>query len=147
MKKNIKFFTILATLLVATATVTSETASDVSAGTKNTWVPLRPHTKPGQDGSGTQKRFGQDGHGQQHLFGPGGQRQFLQDILTALQQSTPDVTGAISKIQDALNNLTSFEQNHTGTENTDASSQETQASSGNSDAASTDTHTGTSVQS
>lgn len=147
MKMNTKLLTLLAVLTATNHMYSGDTQNPAtmsgSSDTTQKFHNLRPHvpgqdgsgtqTMPGKDGSGTQDRFGKDGHGQHHLFGPGGQRQMLQDLLTLLQQGTPDVQGAIAKINDALSQPEPTVEPTSG--------------SGTSDAAPTDTSTGTTVQS
>ncbi|NBV40843.1 hypothetical protein EBR77_03280 [bacterium] len=127
MKAYSKFFTLVA-LLAAVNNL--HAASPASVSGSDTTSPMQlQHLKPlthGQDRAGTKKMPGQDESGTQkmpdqsgnntdkapdqagddHNKTPDHKDTMLQDVLTALKQTNPDVPGTISKLQDAVNAIT-----------------------------------------
>jgi hypothetical protein len=127
MKTSTKNFTLLA-MLAAVNNLHAASPATLSGSDTTSLVQfhhLKPHI-PGQDGTGTQKMPGHDESGTQkmpdqsgnntdkapdqtgddHNKNPDHKDTMLQDIVTALQQTTPDVPGTISKLQDAVSAIT-----------------------------------------
>jgi cysteinyl-tRNA synthetase len=127
MKTSTKNFTLLA-VLAAVNNLHAASAATLSGS--DTTPPMQFHLlksqKHVQDETGTQKVHVQDGNGTEkmpdqsanntdktpdqrgddHNKNPDHKDTMLQDIVTALQQTTPDVPGTISKLQDAVSAIT-----------------------------------------